>query len=145
MQNRHEPLRKYLLSLLIHSMTSKSRKTISISLTYVSKPLPFHVFAACILISAAWLLWLKKSKYKSQKFVIGDENVGHGDRLAEACRQSERRGDRFAGHGGHSVHKETWGSFCGAHGSPAPPPSRLCLFLIFKILRQESLIYSFAN
>ena len=40
-------------------------------------------------------------KCKSQISFCGDQNAGHGHRKAEAWRGSERRGDSFAGLGGH--------------------------------------------
>ena len=48
---------------------------------------------------------------KSQIFFIGDQNVGRGDRLAEARRCSERHGGGFAGPGGHSASLKAQKSF----------------------------------
>ena len=46
--------------------------------------------------------------------------MGHGDRLAEACRQSERRGDRFTGHGGRI--RRLGGHFAGLMAALLLPP-----------------------
>ena len=42
----------------------------------------------------------------SQMFLIGDQNAGRGDRMAENQRRSERHGDGFAGPGDHSANLE---------------------------------------
>ena len=46
------------------------------------------------------------------KTASGDQNAGHGDKMAEVRGRRERHRDGFAGLGGH---------FCGAHGAFAPP------------------------
>ena len=64
------------------------------------------------------------SRCKSQIFFIGDQNTGHGDRMSEAWRGSEKPGDGFAGLCWHSAYQEAPEvSFRGAQGGPAPPPA----------------------
>ena len=46
------------------------------------------------------------------KFLIShDQNVGRGDRMADAQRRIERHGDSFAGPGGHSANLKARMSF----------------------------------
>ena len=51
---------------------------------------------------------------KSQIFIIGDQNVGHGDRLLEAWKRSKSHGDSFVVPGGHSATMEAWRLFLQA-------------------------------
>ena len=43
---------------------------------------------------------------KSQISIIGDQNARHGDRMSEAWRGREKRGDGFAGLKEHSAYHE---------------------------------------
>ena len=84
---------------------------------------------------------------KNQIFFIGDQNVGRGDRMAEARRHSKRHGDGFMGPGGSSGNLEAWRSFfrgtwrlctppSSREGGCVPPP--LDKFLVKDVLSQTS-------
>ena len=40
-----------------------------------------------------------------KSFFVGDQNAGHGDRIAEAWRGRQEAQNGFAGLGGHSLNK----------------------------------------
>ena len=81
-------------------------------------------FTQCSLLDLIMLRLFKKKFYckcKIQISLIEDQNVGHGDRMAEAWKGSERRGEGFAGLGGYSVYQKAPGCHLTGFMHPLPP------------------------